>query len=506
MDILPLKSNFSEHIDNALIVDFLTTSASVFNKHSYLSLKDNDNLRVALSSIQSREDERVLPLLQTLIKQDTEYLYVLFSRYGSNRLGSNVFRYTLRPGLHRLIQNLSEWGDQLIPLAKRCFNRGFVLYSGTDTEMRCLYSSILLQLAQTIDDCCQKLWNLDKVCSSYFPHSMSAGEEAEYTLDEQICEALGFSKLCFDPFPHLSNKKIGYSIADCIEPILDAALEISWQMSQKSPLENEPPLTVLCEWAYSECQKLRQEPLTRSSHLLSWDIRRIIFLNALGCIQTSIGKLQKAFYDLVSEHQKDTFAGGAAFKPGKDVERRITSDLIAEGSPAKTANSAAAELFSYMEKNTIEPSELLEAELGKINHILTPKSLKLLKDFCSSQDHIKVAIGEKKKTLERANCLSERFKNYLNQLEQIGIIILVLVLVAACGIKSAPKSDIIDYRPQTPNEELNFKSYEDPGKPLQSPLEKVKEPRHSRPDVSSDNQIRQSYDNNRTNSQSKESP
>ena len=506
MDILPLKSNFSEHIDNALIVDFLTTSASVFNKHGYLSLKDNDNLRVALSSIQSSEAERLLPLLQTLVKQDIEYLYVLFSRYGSNRLGSNVFRYTLRPALHRLIQSLSEWGDHLIPLAKRCFNRGFVLYSGNDTEMRCLYSSILLQLAQTIDDCCQKLWSLDKVCSSYFPHSMTASEETEYSLDQQICEALGFSQLCFDPFPHLSNKKIGYSIADCIEPILDITLEISWQMTQKGPLDNEPSLTVLCEWAYSECQKLRQEPLTRSSHLLSWDIRRIIFLNALGCIQTSIGKLQKAFYDLVSEHQKEAFAGGAAFKPGKDVERRITSDMIADGSPAKKANTAAAELFSYMEKNTIEPSELLEAELGKINHMLTPKSLKLLKDFCTSQDYIKVAIGEKKKTLERANCLSEQFKAYLNQLEQIGILILTLFIVSSCGIKGGPRSDILDYRPQMPHEELNFKTYEDPGKPLQSPLEKVKKPGDSRPDVSSDNQIRQSYDKNRTDSQSEESP
>ena len=458
MDILPLKSSFSEHIDNALIVDFLTTSASVFNKHGYLSLKDNDNLRVALSSFQSSEADRVLPLLQTLIKQDTEYLYVLFARYGSNRLGSNVFRYTLRPALHRLIQSLSEWGDQLIPLAKRCFNRGFVLYSGNDTEMQCLYSSIILQLAQTIDDSCQKLWKLDSLCSSYFPHSMTASEESEYTLDQQICEALGFSHLCFDPFPHLSNKKIGYSIADCMELILDTTLEISWQMTQKGPLDSEPSLSVLCEWAYSECQKIRQEPLTRSSHLLSWDIRRIIFLNALGSIQTSVGKLQKAFYDLVSEHQKESFAGGTVFKPSKDVERRITSDLIADGSPAKKAGSAAAELFSYMEKNTIEPSELLDAELGKINHMLTPKSLKLLRDFCASQDHIKVAIGEKKKTLERANCLSEQFKSYLSQLERIGILMVCLLFLTSCGIKGAPNSDTLDYRPQMPHEELNFKT------------------------------------------------
>ena len=505
MDILPLKSSFSDHIDNALIVDFLTTSASIFNKHGYLSLKDNDNLRVALSSIQSSESERSLPLLQTLIKQDAEYLYVLFSRYGSIRLGSNVFRYTLRPALHRLIHSLSEWGDHLIPLAKRCFNRGFILYSGNDTEMRCLYSSILLQLAQTIDDSCQKLWSLDNVCSAYFPHSMTASEEAEYALDQQICEALGFAHLCFDPFPHLSNKKIGYSIADCMELILDTTLEISWQMAQKGPLENEPSLSVLCEWAYSECQKLRQEPLTRSSHLLSWDIRRIIFLNALGSIQTSIGKLQKAFYDLVAEHQKEAFAaGGAVFRPSKDVERRITSDLIAEGSPAKKANYAAADLFSYMEKNTLEPSELLEAELGKINHMLTPKSLKLLRDFCTSQDHLKVAIGEKKKTLERANSLSEQFKSYLSQLERIGILMLCSLFFVACGIKRSPKSDILDYRPQMPHEELNFKSQPDPGKPLQSPLEKVKNPGDSRPDVSSDNQIRQSYDKNRTNSQHEE--
>lgn len=497
MDILPLQSSFSEHIDNALIVDFLTTSAGIFNKHGYLSFKDNDNLRVALSSVQSDEEERSLPLLQTLVKQDIEYLYVLFSRYGSSRLGSNVFRYTLRPSLHRIIQSLSEWGDQLIPLAKRCFNRGFILYSGNDTEMQCLYSSILLQLAQSIDHTCQKLWDLDKICSSYFPHAMTTSEETEYTLDQQISEALGFESLCFEPFPHLSNKIIGSSIADCIEMILDTTLEISWQMVQKGPLEHEPTLSVLCEWTYSECQKLRQGPLTRSSHLLSWDIRRIIFLNALGCIQSSIGKLQQSFYDLVAEHQRESFAAGAIHNVGKDLERRITTDLIADGSPAKKAKTAASELFSYMEKNTLEPTELLDAELGKINHMLTPKSLKLLRDFCTSQEYVKVAIGEKKKTLDRANCLSEQFKSYLMQLEKLGILMLSLLMVISCGIKGAPKSDNLDYRPQMPHEKLNLKTYEVPGKPLQSPLEKVKKPGDSRSDVSSDNYIRQSYDQSR---------
>ena len=177
MEILFPYSESIIPLDNSCIVDFLSTSASTFVDYSFLSAKDVENLRMSLSSIRCSNSDRPAPLLQLMQQQDLEYLYVLMARYGFRRLTSNIFRYSMRPYIQKIILSLSHWGKHLIPATERAFNRTFHLYEGEKCEGRALYSSILVYLAKSIDLTCKNLWAADAACSLYFPHAMASENE-----------------------------------------------------------------------------------------------------------------------------------------------------------------------------------------------------------------------------------------------------------------------------------------------------------------------------------------
>jgi hypothetical protein len=69
-------------LDNAVVVDFLTSTAGALNERGMLEAKDADNLRLALSGIGAAGDLRELPVLVALDRQRAEFLHVLEARFG----------------------------------------------------------------------------------------------------------------------------------------------------------------------------------------------------------------------------------------------------------------------------------------------------------------------------------------------------------------------------------------------------------------------------------------
>ena len=444
MDVLPLSGNYSFRLDNALIVDFMTRSAGVLNSHGYLSLETNANLRETLRKTQNLKKH----LIPELIKNDVEYLCVLTSRYGYMRLNSNIFRYTLKPSLMKLITTLSNWGNELIPVSKRLFNRSFMLYDGFDSEKRYLYSTVILALAENIEMTCQNLWSAASECNNYFPHSMASLDESDLQLDKELAESLGFRNLNFSPFPQIDNKGIAKLIVRSIEELVELVCEIAFHMNQPNSLSQEPIVQLLCECIRQECRKLLDSDLNVKNHLISGEISRILKLNAMTLIDQNLEKLANQFLIMVDHHQKHSKKSPLAYQ-SKDMERKITTDLIAKGESVENAHQASKSLLDYLGVYTIQPNEMLTAELSRINHSLTPKSLNLLQEFCSKEDVMGVSLLEKRNALESATKLSKAFTDNLNNVLKLSIFFLCLFL-SSCGVKRDPMSELIDLRPEVP--------------------------------------------------------
>ena len=82
-----------QRLDNALVVDFLTSTASALCENGVISPKDTDNLRLVLSGINSASESRERSLLIELTKQHAEFLGVMTARFGALGVCLNlVFR------------------------------------------------------------------------------------------------------------------------------------------------------------------------------------------------------------------------------------------------------------------------------------------------------------------------------------------------------------------------------------------------------------------------------
>lgn len=437
-------------LDNAVVTEFFTSSAGVFHQSGYLSKRDADGFRMILREMQNSVDKRSHPVLHILIEQDAEFLSQLLARYGIGRLNSNLFRYSTRGAVQVLIQELSQWGQDLLPQAYQTFNRPFYLYEGRECDSRILYSAVILEFASALKQSCDLLWEADRLGKSYFPHSMAVASDNDFALDQKLAGGLMFDDLCLDPFPGLSDRKIIRNVMGSLECFTDALYDLLCQMEEQSDhFKNLSSLQVKNDWIKKETPGLMLN-ISGKSHLIAGETKRQIYLSRLHEINGQIPSMKHLFEQLLREHQSESFSS-AQGKLGKDVERRISSQMISGGVGAKNADLATKDLFEYMAKNTVKPQELLLGELNKINPILTPESLETLRQFLSQESLAKATLAEKKRVLMHSQDLKKGFETNLIKVSQsLSLVLFMLFILLGCGLKMNPRNDEPDLRPDVP--------------------------------------------------------
>jgi hypothetical protein len=121
----PLDRLALQRLDNATVVDFLTSTAGALADAGILSAKDTDNLRLVLSGMHGATGARERSLLLELESQNAEFLAVLEARFGTIGICLNLIRHTLRGTLAETQRLLADLGGAMVKKAELLFNRPF---------------------------------------------------------------------------------------------------------------------------------------------------------------------------------------------------------------------------------------------------------------------------------------------------------------------------------------------------------------------------------------------
>lgn len=420
-----------QRLDNALVVDFLTSTASALCERGVISHKDTDNLRLVLSGIHSAPEARERSLLIELDKQHAEFLGLLAARFGTTNLCLNLVRHTLRGNLAETRKTIADFGQALVKKAELLFNRPFYVFQSGRCQRQTLFSTVIVDFSETLAEAVRLLdFSLDSL-SLLNPSDMAPLQPADQEIDIAIAKALGFKGLTAHSLPAHGETEAKRKIAQALGLVADAASEISEQLTANTGGEAAYDVVAACEWLKAECQRLSFLELPQSESIMVWEVRR---RNLSSCLQGINEALKLVASASLASLAHDQAPRGSRYP--ESVKRRIAFDMIAAGTvPAKAAEATEA-LFDYLQKNQIAPSQMLVGELARIHQSLLPRSLETLVALGQSAGLTPHATKEKTQTMARAKRLAAVF--------------VAATTLMGCGLKTKPKSDILELRPDIP--------------------------------------------------------
>ncbi len=446
-----------QRLDNALVVDFLTSTASALCDKGVISHKDTDNLRLVLSGIHSAPESRERSLLIELDKQHAEFLGLMTARFGTTNLCLNLVRHTLRGNLAETRKTIAEFGQALVKRSELLFNRPFYIFQSGRCQRQTLFSTVIIDFSESLAEAVRLLDDSLEALSLMNPSDMAPLAAADTETDLAIAKALGFKDLVAHTLPTHSETEIKRKIAQALGLVADAASEISEQLTANTGAEAAYDVVAACEWLKAECQRLSFLELPQSESIMVWEVRR---RNLSSCLQGINDALKFVAHASLSSLGQDQ--GIQASRYPEAVKRRISFDMIAAGATPAKANEATSALFDYLSKNQIAPSQMLTGELARIHTSLLPRSLETLVALGQAAGLTPHATGEKTRTMARAKRLAAVF--------------IATTTLMGCGLKTRPKSDILELRPDIPfRVDSAPKSQETSGVPG-GPVSHVKKP------------------------------
>jgi len=437
--------------DNYAVVDFLSSTASALAAAELIGQKDLDNVRVALSGIQSDSEMRELPLLLCLVEQKAEIVKIVAMRYGTERFSLNLLRYTMRAILAETTTILGTWGEQLLAKAELMFNRPFVVMGADQKPLRrILYSQLLVDFAGVLAEACKELSEVRSALGMLHGADFAAMTDEDKNLDKSIAESLGMTGIRLEPNPYADELALKERVSRVVERVAEYTADVFNQISfnTNSPANTHALMGV--ERLRADAQRLIGLRFTTGGSLPAWEARRISILSSLYTVNAAAAALGAASVAAIGK--------GTDVKPllawqvPANVNRRVIADLVASGVSITKAEEAVTAFNTYCRDRNIGPKEVLPGELSKVSPHLLPRSLTLFHTLNSDSptESPVFSTEDKRTTLEKSHRLMKGFKETLATLAGVLLVVGISVMSSGCGIKTAPKSDVVDFRPDIP--------------------------------------------------------
>jgi hypothetical protein len=428
-------------LDNAAIVDFLTSTAGALSEKGLINAKDTDNLRLVLSGIQSLAGSRESPVMLELLQQNTEFLTVLTARFGTEGLCLNLLRHTLRPHLVETVQALADWGQRLLKKSELLFNRPFYIYSAGTCDKQTLYATVLIDLSEVLGSCCEKIERVTALLATMNPHDMAGGNEKDAETDASIAKALGFKGVTKYTLPAHEEVTAKKELSQALLTVAEAAANLAEQLTANCGHQAGYTVLIACDWLTAECQRLDHLEIPKTSSITAWEVRRRNLTACLASINEALREVAASSLDATSQQMRHS---PFAVLP-EAAKRRVAFDLMTTGVQPAKAWEATEDLFRYLQEKSIKPHELIVSELARINQLLLPRSMDLLASLVGD-NLMHGASADKKINMTRSKRLTETFVKAATLLA----LFLTLFTATGCGLKTAPKSDVLDLRPDIP--------------------------------------------------------
>ncbi len=459
---MPYDGGAMKRLDNATVVEFLSSAARVLSEHGLATSKDVDDLRLALSAINADAGARERPALLELDRQGAACLDVLRLRFGTRGLALNLARHTLKRGVTETRRTLTGWGQQLLKKAELNFNRGLLLRRGGKPERETLYASLILDFSQILAEAAEALAAVAVELSRMNAHGLDAETENDRSVDRAMAEALGFDGITEPSLPGFAERCAKRRLSTALALVGDAAQRVNRELNAGERSASYAP-ALAGESLSAEIRRLEalelpeSEALPTLATLTDWEVRRIALVGALDGVNAALRHLAAESLASLSTGVSVTSTATQTSGPQPKVvypeatRRRIAIDLVATGIGPKTAEDAAASLFRYLDEHRARPSELLSSELAKIHPALTDTSLTTLTALAKDRSTMGAQHAQKLEAAKRAKHLAERFIGLGATLVlAVAVVVPSLLALGGCGLKTRPKSEVVEFRPDIP--------------------------------------------------------
>ncbi len=440
-------------LDNATLIDFLTSTASVLAGNGFLSSKEIDSLRITFSSIQSTPAVRERPIIEQLIKERADILNLLIGRYGSLSLSLNIFRHSLMNLLDEPISTLKHCTEELLKRVELHFNRPFDLFFDHRCERRILFSAILMDLAEAMYESTHSIKHVKMTVSEMYPHGMLGNEEKDIILDEQIAKTLGFRGIAADAVPLFVELKAKRQLNKIFQDVVDYMGVFLHQYKKNLVDEQIADVLMLCDLLSAQNQKFSALLFPNSAELYLWEIKRQDILGTFTELNLLLKSLCQGLIDSLGRLENLQIAGKDAHALSTGLKRRLLFEMSASGLSANEVQAALDLLDVYLAEKKVAVKDLLPGELTKISPHLTLKVFERMQRLVTQEEFPKLSMDGKRNTLNRSEKLKSLLKNFSTLsllLFFLGWMGLATSVLFSCGLKTLPKSDVIDPRPGIP--------------------------------------------------------
>lgn len=428
-------------LDNAAVVDFLTSTAGALAEGGQLGLKETDNLRLVLSGVMPDAGDK--PILLELARQNAEFLAALEARWGTVGYCLNLMRHTLRTQLVETRQTLAQLGEGLLKKAELLFNRPLEVVLGGSGQKQVLYSTFLVDFSEALAESCSGIDTAIVELNRMNPHAMAAPTDEDRAVDEAVARALGFKDMVRHSLPGATELALKRQIAAALEAAADAARAVAKQLAANAG--HGYGITVACEWLTAEGRRLASMELPDSDNLVDWEVKRRSLITAVASANEALKLMSGAMLDALQADQGEPATTSTPV--GLAAKRRVVAQLIKQGTAPTKAWVATEALATYLTEHKVSPRAVLAGELTKIHAALTPSALEALARLDEGQGLMTYASAEKTQTTLRARRLGETFKGVLLT---VALIASAGTFLGGCGLKTKPVSDVVDFRPDLP--------------------------------------------------------
>jgi hypothetical protein len=438
-----LHPTFLKH-DNANVVDFLASTAAALTEAGQLGAKESDNLRLALSGIQADPVERDMPVLLRLLAQNAEFPVLAEIWFGRPGFARNLLRHSLKPLLAETAANIRSGAQLLLGKTELLINRPFTVFQNSGiAEMRSIYSAVLVDYAEALAAYADRIEDI----STQLDALQATGFGPDTTTDEKLAAALGFARVETPSLPlpleEWTKMRVGSILG---ELAAQSTIFIDQACANFAP-HSAVAIEVGCDQLRSAVERFAGMALPRSQSLAVWETRRLALLGALNAVNSALIDLLKGVADVVSLAYAQSGQSHPLNALTNTVQRQLAADLVAAGTSPARAAAAAAAIADYCHEHKVDPSRLLAGELPRIHDALLPRSLELLQRLAG--DKTGLALNDsasKQKALDKTKSLLAKISSAGTALA----LVLVPFLSGGCGLKTAPKSAIVDFRPDIP--------------------------------------------------------
>ena len=450
VDLVQLQS-----VDAALLIEYLTAAASACAETAAFHVADLTDLRVSVLSLDSFGGQSMPSLGQLRGDSGADFVEFLINRYGEASLSLNLLRMALRDQLGRTRLTLNELGQALLTKTNLLFNRPFFVQSGGVALKRTFYSTVLVEIASAVADISGELERIVGELQLMIPHAGAHGNPVDELLDAKLAERLGFRGVTHRVMPLIGDKRLLRRIAEQFLGLAEHLSDVLHQVRFNLPLAGSNRLPMLCESMLGEVARYLTFKMPEEASLDAWDHYRHAITGCVLTFNENLSQLSSALLELITMPEQTTpfsvvFAVAA--------KRRLVGTLMTRGVSAVDAKAATAALIHYCENHGVNPRQVLAGELTKVHPCLDQAALDALASAVPDKAISSGSADEKDRAFHESSRLTKIFASWQSQLSAL-LVFLAVTLITACGVKTAPKSDVDDFRPEIP-----FR-----GPPLRSP-------------------------------------